>query len=159
MGSMAAASSLFAPPPADALIIKVNGKKYDIITFNGTFEASLGVFAPPSSQGLGRMPWWDDGDLAEDFANALGDALVNNFIPDQGPFFAFTADGGFVTSSVLALNTPGSSSDGFTEFSEEMTYAVINATRPVSSVPAPLPIFGAAACFGWSRRLRTRITK
>jgi len=29
---------------------------------------------------------------------------------------------------------------------------------PSTAVPGPLPLFGAAAAFGWSRRLRKRIT-
>jgi hypothetical protein len=28
---------------------------------------------------------------------------------------------------------------------------------PTAAVPGPLPLFGAAAAFGWSRRLRKRI--
>ncbi len=159
MGSIAVASTLLAATPADAVGVKVNGKNYDVITFDGTYTGNSDLFAPPSAQGPGRMPWWDDIDLAEAFANALGDALANNFVPDQGPYFAFSTDGGFVTSSVLALNPPGSISDGFTEFTDEMTYAVINPTGPVSGVPAPLPIFGAAVCFRWSRRLRKRLGK
>ena len=31
------------------------------------------------------------------------------------------------------------------------------ASSPTASVPGPLPLFGAAAAFGWSRQLRRRI--
>ena len=37
------------------------------------------------------------------------------------------------------------------------TYAFFNANASFASVPGPLPILGAAAAFGWSRKLRLRI--
>jgi len=37
------------------------------------------------------------------------------------------------------------------------TYAFFNANASFASVPGPLPIFGAAAAFGWTRKLRRRI--
>ena len=35
--------------------------------------------------------------------------------------------------------------------------AALDLLRTPSAVPGPLPLFGAAAAFGWSRRLRKRI--
>ena len=37
------------------------------------------------------------------------------------------------------------------------TYAFFNANASFASVPGPLPILGAAAAFGWTRKLRRRI--
>jgi hypothetical protein len=37
----------------------------------------------------------------------------------------------------------------------QSTYEVINAPTP--AVPGPLPIFGAAAAFGFSRKVRNRL--
>jgi MYXO-CTERM domain-containing protein len=38
------------------------------------------------------------------------------------------------------------------------TFAIATVVPPASNaVPGPLPLFGAAAAFGWSRRLRSRI--
>lgn len=37
------------------------------------------------------------------------------------------------------------------------TYGFFNANASFQEVPAPLPLFGAAAAFGWSRRMRRQI--
>jgi hypothetical protein len=34
---------------------------------------------------------------------------------------------------------------------------LLNHSAPATSVPGPLPLFGAAAAFGFSRKLRKRI--
>jgi hypothetical protein len=38
-----------------------------------------------------------------------------------------------------------------------LTFAVLDQPGPVNPVPGPLPLFGAVAAFGMSRRLRQRI--
>jgi hypothetical protein len=40
---------------------------------------------------------------------------------------------------------------------ESTTYAIATLAPPPASVPGPLPVVGAAAAFGMSRRLRRRI--
>ncbi len=45
----------------------------------------------------------------------------------------------------------------FPTVDEGQTYGFIGPSFGVSSVPAPLPLFGAASAFAWSRRLRRRI--
>jgi hypothetical protein len=62
-----------------------------------------------------------------------------------------------VTAAVLALNLPGSSSEVDIGKEERVVYAVLKPHQPPAGVPAPLPIFGAAASFAWSRRLRARL--
>jgi hypothetical protein len=48
---------------------------------------------------------------------------------------------------------------GLRIFNNVLTDAEVAALdlRTPSAVPGPLPLFGAAAAFGWSRRLRKRI--
>ena len=55
---------------------------------------------------------------------------------------------GFTTSGLIGTWS-------FTGTSESIQ--VILGNPPAAAVPGPLPLFGAAAAFGWSRRLRKRI--
>jgi hypothetical protein len=65
---------------------------------------------------------------------------------------------GFTTTGLLGTWTlqPKDGSDPYTAF--DTIQVVIGAPpSPSTAVPGPLPLFGAAAAFGWSRRLRKRI--
>ena len=65
---------------------------------------------------------------------------------------------GFTTTGLLGTWTlqPKDGSDTYTAF--DTIQVVIGAPpSPSTAVPGPLPLFGAAAAFGWSRRLRKRI--
>jgi len=66
---------------------------------------------------------------------------------------------GFTTTGLLGTWTlePKDGSDPYT--ANDTIQVVIGAPpSPSTAVPGPLPLFGAAAAFGWSRRLRKRIT-
>ena len=66
---------------------------------------------------------------------------------------------GFTTTGLLGTWTlqPKDGSDTYSAF--DTIQVVIGAPpSPSTAVPGPLPLFGAAAAFGWSRRLRKRIT-
>ena len=145
-GSLALA---FAPNPAEALVVPVNigGTNYDITTFEGSYADSSAKFATPANNGL--MPWWGDGSLAVLFAQAVGDRLgYPNLSGDDTPYFAFELFGADLNSRLS--NGAYSTSSG----SDPYTYAVLASP---TAVPGPLPLFGAAAAFGVSRRLRRRI--
>jgi hypothetical protein len=69
------------------------------------------------------------------------------------------ADLGITSSGLVGTWTlqPANGSDPYTAF--DTIQVVIGAPpSPSTAVPGPLPLFGAAAAFGWSRRLRKRIT-
>ena len=74
---------------------------------------------------------------------------INAFSTAGSPS-TFTA--GTITSAFT--NTFNVSSQGFTSFDNSLTQ---KAPTPPSSVPGPLPILGAGAAFGFSRRIRSRI--
>jgi hypothetical protein len=78
---------------------------------------------------------------------------------NYGPYFAFDAVGtGSVYDVGVSASPDGSGALAFTVGSDQaFTYA--KATRmPSSVVPGPLPVLGGMAAFGWSRRLRRRVT-
>ncbi len=158
-------SSLPDPVPTSCLV-SVSGQTYEIKTTSGVFGDGTNV----GDIDLTQTPWWDPTDIlgatARSFALAVGQGLglLNEFgAPDDaGPYFAsgllapppsvdvksfFTEDNGVASLSVLAEE-------------EVATYAyAVPFTPHPESVPAPLPVLGAAAAFGYSRRLRKRIAR
>jgi len=83
----------------------------------------------------------------------------------NGSFFQLTNDSlttqsGSATFAVLAGDTFGfsqrSADSSFGRAQTVISNFVAPAVAPTSA-PAPLPLFGAAAAFGWSRQLRRRI--
>ena len=65
-------------------------------------------------------------------------------------------DFGISTTGLLGTWTLQSDGNG-DNYTANDTINLIVGTPPAASVPGPLPLFGAAAAFGWSRRLRKRI--
>jgi hypothetical protein len=104
--------------------------------------------------------------LTRDSSTALMTAYF-----DGTPVFSFTdsADLAVISTDNLLnifqddLAVPGENSSGSVAglriFDNVLTDAEVAALdlRTPSAVPGPLPLFGAAAAFGWSRRLRKRI--
>ena len=60
------------------------------------------------------------------------------------------------TLASLGLTTPGLIGTWTLNGTSE-TIDVVNGAPSAAAVPGPLPLFGAGAAFGWSRRLRKRI--
>jgi len=145
---------------AQAIIVNVNGQDYDVTTFTGTYNDNPSKFATAANGGV--MPWWGNSSLAYDFALAVGSSLGYwhpNDYPDNGPDFAYGYDD---TQHGHAL--PGwwwNGNFNFVGSSGQRTFdnTVWAQVAPASSaaVPGPLPALGAAAAFGYSRKLRQRI--
>ena len=147
--------------PARAISVTVNGSNFDLELFNGSFDSDASLFATPA--GGGRMPWWGDSTLAEEFAVQLGAGLSPTPLPAYGPLFAHTfmsAAPATVVASALDLPTLGITdlvdSSYTAPSSSAQSYAVLVAPPSTASVPAPLPILGAVAAFRATRRLRKR---
>jgi hypothetical protein len=118
-----------------------------------SYTGSVDLFQLPP---LGKMPWWGSQSNADFFAGEVFDALGEGSTAGYGPLFAYDYDPSIaeVIGSLQDLSTPGSFIDDNPAASATVKYAIANATTPV---PGPLPLFGAAAAFGWSRRLRRRL--
>jgi hypothetical protein len=142
------AGAIAWPTEAQALIVNVGGTNYNVSTFVGNYNVNASRFT------VGEMPWFGNSSLAQQFAAALGTGLgLPNSFGNAGPMFAYSANssyaGVWVYVSTSAANAVPTSS-------VNLTYAVAS-QAPSTAVPGPLPLFGAAAAFGWSRRLRSRI--
>jgi hypothetical protein len=79
-----------------------------------------------------------------------GQEIVSNVLnPGSGTFATYTFSGLVASSSTSTLAFVGFDNPGF--------WYVDNVSVHPTSVPGPLPIFGAVAAFGCSRKLRSRI--
>jgi len=149
LASANAANALTVP-------VVVNGTTYDVTTFVGTYNDNSSRFTTT------EMPWFGSESSAEQFAIAVGTQLGLPVFGNAGPFFAYsirTDPRGGVTLgnySYESLSNPPGVSTTVSGASFSASYAVASAQAP-SAVPGPLPLFGAAAAFGMSRRLRRRI--
>lgn len=173
VGVTAALGAVIAPAAgAVSLDLTVNGQRWRLDTVTTTYVASQGLFNTPAAGG--SMPWWGDGTgtLATAFATALLAADPSQSVfgyPNSGtggtanqrsPFFAWewrsTAPN--VSYVSIELPTPSISPDGANSYKlNQATSREWFIASAIQQVPGPLPLFGAAAAFGWSRRLRRRL--
>ena len=135
--------------------MQVNGSDYDLALYNGSYMDQPGIFDTPDHGG--RMPWWGNSSLAADFAYALAGGLSPTPLPADGPLFATAATANTVLATYFDLSTLGTTDviNQDIPFGAAGTQAYAVLSEP-AAVPAPLPIFGAAAAFSCATRLRRR---
>jgi hypothetical protein len=150
----ATALGVMSPLAAQALTVTltVGGNNYDVTTLETSYSASSAI--------LQSQPWWQNTALADALAGALGTQLGT---PNTGgsPYFANAVSGTppfELVNSIFFIDFIGVifSNDSVGNL---LTFAVLDQPAPVNPVPGPLPLFGAAAAFGMSRRLRQRIRR
>jgi hypothetical protein len=131
----------------------VGGVQYDVATCTGTYNANISKFETAANRGV--MPWWGDSTMAQAFAVQAGSshgALNSNLF---GEFLGYQKTGNIISTyrwDVLASDVGTGSVAA--QFSRAWAQATLY-TPPAA--PGPLPLFGAAAGFGFSRKLRKRI--
>lgn len=148
------AASLLSAAPAKALGVDFAGVLYDVSVLETSYDSSASSFDLPP---LGQMPWWSSQANADFFAEQVFGFLGEGSTAGYGPLFAYSYDASIseVMGSLQDLSAPGSLIDGMASASTTVKFAIATTTAPV---PGPLPLFGAAAAFGWSRQLRRRIS-
>jgi hypothetical protein len=163
-----------ALPPTSSCTIADGELNYEISIVINSF---VNAFSNPSAE----MFWWGDSDKARDAAAAVGLAFgfPNDFgtFGEVGPYFASGISnpssggevrGGVCFGSTLSLCFGGVPLEGCldpflcgppTEFEVENVWARSSLVRTPDqpAVPSPLPAIGAAAAYGYSRKLRKRI--
>ena len=153
---------------ARAVIVNVDGQDWDVTTFSGGYYENSSKFETPANGGV--MPWWNNINLAGTFT-----AAVSSSLGDEGPYFAFetdpTAFGGVGVINQLIYNSShdgacpgctaifgaGKAGIGPGYGGPQAGWAQATPYTSPAAVPGPLPLFGAAAAFGFSRKLRKRI--
>jgi len=176
LGAAAALAAIsLSPDSAQALVVTVGGLQYDVTTFTGTYDANTSKFAPPAAGGV--MPWVNNLTLADQFASAVQGMLgfpndcssspwsvICNREPGlmppsrkDGPLFfkLFYPDNTQIWHVQWKSNANSRDEVGIVLRTDTVTWA--QATPYTPPVPGPLPLFGAAAAFGFSRKLRKRI--
>jgi hypothetical protein len=169
--SPASAQAACAPgTPAGTCRVTVNGLQYDVTTFLGTYDSNISKFAQPPAPGV--MPWWvvvtDDTDLldpvAAEFAAEVGGGLGTQQDGGvAGPLFGYFAypcakTGICVGGAFAVVDGPNAGTIGLTPIPGNISL-VWASVDPALAVPVPgaIPLFGAAAAYGFSRKLRKRI--
>jgi len=153
LGAAAAVAAIsLNPGSARAYVVTVGGVKYDVTTFTGTYTANTSKFATPANGGL--MPWWSSSGNSS--AVAFATAVGNYFGPNV--YYAFNDQGAGYPIPGNRFNVILWQGAGYTGtgVGADTSYKFAIASR-FEPLPGPLPLFGAAAAFGFSRKLRTRI--
>jgi hypothetical protein len=166
LGAAAALAAIsLSPGSAQAFVVTVNRVQYDVTRFTGTYNANTSKFQTAANGGV--MPWWGSSSSnggATQFAIAVGSSLdFPNQNGTRGRYFAFQAKTNvlykFLCVSVCS-GQPGIDYAAQTSTGPNEPQVWAQATPlapPAAPVPGPLPLFGAAAAFGFSRKLRKRI--
>jgi len=144
------------PGRASAYNVTVDGLDYDVTTFFGSYNSNVSKFQTAANSGV--MPWWGDRTLAVKFSSAVaGNLGTPNTGGTRGPYFAHLFENVSYDRVEAVFDDPNSS--GINLVGSEVVYyaqaVIISPT--ISAVPGPLPLFGTAAAFCWSRQLRRRI--
>jgi hypothetical protein len=97
-------------------------------------------------------------------ANGLGSNVVNGVYASGSTIYAATGGGLSVSSNngtswtnYTTANGLGNNLVNGVYASGSTIYAATQGGLSVAEVPGPLPVLGAAAAFGYSRRLRSRL--
>jgi hypothetical protein len=150
LGAAAALAAIsLSPGSAQAYVVTLGCVQYDVTTFTGTYNANTSKFATEANGGV--MPWWDSSILASQFATAMLGSLGLTNPLDQGPYFAYSMSG----NVNLSRYRPSAGAIGNTVTSTSASRTFAKATLYAAS--GALPLLGAAAAFGFSRKLRKRI--
>ena len=162
---VALAMGVLTAGQAKAFVVTVNSLQYDVTTFNGTYNANVSKFETAANGG--EMPWWGElgGSTAVSFATAVGSQLgCPN--PNIGAFGASSCAGPFFGYNNLDINgnrvsfvkfEPGFGISGSQVFFPDSAVWAKASLVNSQAVPGPLPVLGAAAALGFSRKLRKRI--
>ena len=120
---------------ANAIPVTVNSVEYDITTVTTTFSNDSALFM--------SQPWWNNFDLASQFAAAVGDDLgMPNYSGFRGPLFAYTT-----TTLVFSGVFPLTFGYGIQSFmGDPLTYAIV-APVPDSASTLILTAAGLLAAF------------
>jgi hypothetical protein len=153
LGAAAALAAIsLSPGSAQAYVVTVGGVQYDVSTFTGSYNDNIGKFRTPANGGV--MPWWSNESLANAFSTALAGSLGFPNPASRAPLFAWVCSSSDCPDvfSKAYFGTATSTVDNGAH--QSRIYATATLYTPV---PGPLPLFGAAAAFGFSRQLRKRI--
>jgi len=161
LGAVAAVAAIgLSQESAQAYVVSVGGVQYDVTTFTGTYNDNTSNFQ------IGMMPWWGNQTAALEFASAVGTEAGTNWDGEIGAYFGYSQSTYETYNYVTSAHTHSSNSmypnglthDGWVSGDQDFLWAKATLASPSAApAPGPLPILGAAAAFGASRKLRRRM--
>jgi hypothetical protein len=147
--------------------VNIGGQFYEVTYTNSpiAYVGNQALFQTPANGG--SMPWWGSASLSQEFASAVAASLgvINDLTgsgeAQVGPTFPYYYSGPlsayFWYQPSLSVISDQDNND-FISDADALFYATASAVPgSPSAAPGPLPLFGAAAAFGMSRRLRKRL--
>jgi hypothetical protein len=161
------ASVMFAAKPSQAATFTVNvgGTDYDITTITGSYVGNASL--------LQSQVWWNDTQLAFNFANAvnlnLGLPILGLFPTAVGPLFAYASNtphwngSDYWVEFFTARATPEgqglfTTPNGAVWDQANVTYAIASAVNP-AAVPEPLTILGAMTAAGFGVGFKRKLAE
>ncbi len=158
LGTAAALAAIsLSPGSAQAYVVTVGGVQYDVTTFTGSYDNNTSKFRTPANGGV--MPWFGNATLATQFANAVGYNLGRLPSPEnyRGPNFAVSNAIDSYSNAIVSYSYADFGTYGYpADPTISTVWAQVLPAAPTAA-PGPLPLFGGAAAFGFSRKLRKRI--
>ena len=148
---------LLSALPAAAVTVTIGANSYDVTVFTGSYASNTSLFQASSP---GQMLWWGDGtgDAASEFATQAYDKLGIGPTSGYGPVFAYEVGASGVVGLSQSLSDPLSQNLESIALDTSVAYAIATPLgSSLSPVPAPLPVFGAMAAYGWSGKMRKRL--
>jgi hypothetical protein len=179
----AVAAGVLGAGQAQAFHVTVNGQRWNVQFFDGTQGGSNAALFQTAANG-GRMPWFTNNALscgtsdanlnnclAVQFSNAVGTQLNGgtNLLNLRFAYSGMTSTFADLGADPPVTGTPCTGSDclrtgqfisirnGVTTIDSEPQQNITARWAYADLVPGPLPLFGVAAAFGFSRKLRKRI--
>jgi hypothetical protein len=143
--------------PAAAVTVTIGTDSYDVTVFSGSYASNTSLFQALSP---GMMPWLADatGDSASVFATQVFAQLGAGPTSGYGPVFAYEVGASGVVGLSQSLSDPLSQNQESNALDTPVAYAIATPLgSPLSPVPSPLPVFGAMAAYGWSRKMRKQL--
>jgi len=127
-----------------------------IAGFAGTFTTGANIFGnAPTSISFAPDPYTTPGGASINFADSVQTTGYNSLFQATGVVgWAFTVSGGSVPAGTTGTWDLSFLNQGAGAFSWTGG-GTLNV--PDTNVPGPLPLLGAGAAFGWTRRLRKRL--
>lgn len=160
--AVALVSSVIAGSPAGAVTINVGGSDWNVTATDVPGSINVDTFR---STYISSQPWNGNENTAREFATALAGQLGYPNPPAYSPLFVYSelapppGSGQTLFNAAGSISTGGVSTNFQLTYPTTTTYSIATATQVnADPVPGPLPVIGGVAAFGWSRRLRRRIS-
>lgn len=167
LSAVVAAGALTAGQARALVVFDPGFGSWEVTTFTGSYNDNIDKFNTPANGGV--MPWHGNLALARQFAAAVGGDLgfpnacferPTSYCPQDrqdGPYFFYSLYTNFIPNSDQIWHVQDTDTGGITETGIVRLSSVVTWAQATPAVPGPIPALGAAAAFGFSRKLRKRI--